>query len=163
MHNGPVAGGIGADGHLQRDKRHRLGWAAGGRQARLGASGLAVRLGGRLLRRNATEWGCSGVEGQQLGGLNLGFNQLSGTLPADPAVWGALPHLRSLSMRSNALSGTLPTALRLLTLLEDLNLPYRYYRCIPLLGPASVTKSCRPKFGDMTKKMVVNQKKWLSY
>ena len=41
--------------------------------------------------------------------------------------------------------------------------PYRYYRCIPLLGPASVTKSCRPKFGDMTKKMVVNQKKWLSY
>lgn len=71
---------------------------------------------------NATEWGCIGVEGQRLGGLNLGYNQLSGTLPADPAVWGALPQLRSLSMRSNALSGTLPAALRLLTALEDLNL-----------------------------------------
>ena len=33
--------------------------------------------------------------------------------------------------------------------------PYWYYRCIPLLGPASVTKSCRPKFGDRTKMVVI--------
>ena len=55
-------------------------------------------------------------------GLNLGFNQLSGTLPSDQSVWGALPHLRFLSARSNKLSGTLPTELRLLIKLEDLNL-----------------------------------------
>jgi hypothetical protein len=55
-------------------------------------------------------------------GLNLGFNQLSGTLPCNPSVWGALQHLRFLSARSNKLSGTLPTELRLLTKLENLNL-----------------------------------------
>jgi xylan 1,4-beta-xylosidase len=55
-------------------------------------------------------------------GLNLGFNQLSGTLPSNPSVWGALQHLRFLSARSNKLSGTLPTELRLLTKLENLNL-----------------------------------------
>ena len=98
------------------------GW--GGRVGKRGwgGEGSPCAWAGVCCAANATEWGCHGAEGQQLGGLNLGYNQLSGTLPEDPAVWGALPHLRSLSMRSNALSGTLPTALRLLTALEDLNL-----------------------------------------
>jgi hypothetical protein len=72
---------------------------------------------------NATEWGCNGAQLEQVRGLNLGFNNLVGTLPPDPAVWGALSSLRSLSMRSNALTGTLPPAIMaLLPLLEDLNL-----------------------------------------
>eukprot|EP01050_Picozoa_sp_SAG11_P010390 SAG11_NODE_1037_length_6079_cov_2.278930_2_plen_255_part_00 len=71
---------------------------------------------------NATEWGCTGAPLGHVAGLNLGFNGLTGTLPSDPAAWGALSTLRSLSLRSNALGGTLPPALRLLTELEDLNL-----------------------------------------
>eukprot|EP01048_Picozoa_sp_COSAG05_P016482 COSAG05_NODE_2126_length_3522_cov_3.381245_2_plen_647_part_00 len=104
-----ATGGPGWGGQRGVGKR---GWGAGPPCAWAGVCCAA----------NSTEWGCSGVEGQQPGGLNLGFNQLSGTLPADPAVWGALPQLRSLSMRSNAISGTLPIAMRLLTALEDLNL-----------------------------------------
>jgi hypothetical protein len=78
---------------------------------------------GVCCRSNATAVkGCVGADTTAVTGLNLGYNNLTGVLPPDPAVWGALPRLRFLSARSNMLSGSLPAALRLLTAVEDLNL-----------------------------------------
>jgi hypothetical protein len=77
---------------------------------------------GVCCRDNASEWRCSGGDtGGIVYGLNLGFNGLSGALPNNPGIWQALPRLRSLSLRSNSLSGSLPPALRRLTTLRDLN------------------------------------------
>eukprot|EP01052_Picozoa_sp_SAG31_P049522 SAG31_NODE_10889_length_1086_cov_6.228977_2_plen_136_part_00 len=36
---------------------------------------------------------------------------LGGTLPADPSLWAALPHLQGLFLQSTRLSGTVPEAL----------------------------------------------------
>lgn len=71
--------------------------------------------------QNATEWGCVGGNSGVVRGLNLGFNRLTGELPDNPAVWQALSTLRSLSLRSNALSGTVPPALGHLVGLLDFN------------------------------------------
>lgn len=76
---------------------------------------------GVCCKDNATEWKCSGKDTGTVYGLNLGSNGLSGALPSDPSVWQALSTLRSLSVRSNSLSGSLPQALRRLTALQDLN------------------------------------------
>ena len=104
-------GGPGWGGHQGRGNR---GWAG---------SGDPCTWAGVCCKTNATAFhGCRGADTTEVTGLDLGFNNLSGTLPPDPAVWAALPQLRFLSARSNRLSGSLPTAMRLLTQVEDLNL-----------------------------------------
>ena len=78
---------------------------------------------GVCCRSSATEArGCQGADTKSVTGLLLSSNKLIGTLPADPAVWSSLAHLQSLSLRSNALSGSLPPALGQLSALVDLNL-----------------------------------------
>eukprot|EP01052_Picozoa_sp_SAG31_P048518 SAG31_NODE_10185_length_1173_cov_2.070764_2_plen_107_part_01 len=45
---------------------------------------------------------------------------LGGTLPADPSLWAALPHLQRLVLDSTRLSGTVPEALAAHTALNQL-------------------------------------------
>ena len=47
---------------------------------------------------------------------------LGGTLPADPSLWAALPHLQYLDLQSTRLSGTVPEALAALPALSTLKL-----------------------------------------
>eukprot|EP01052_Picozoa_sp_SAG31_P050886 SAG31_NODE_11825_length_994_cov_4.344134_1_plen_99_part_01 len=49
---------------------------------------------------------------------------LGGTLPADPSLWAALPHLQTLDLLSTRLSGTVPEALATLPALSYLDLGY---------------------------------------
>eukprot|EP01043_Picozoa_sp_COSAG02_P078113 COSAG02_NODE_17428_length_1004_cov_1.862983_1_plen_251_part_01 len=84
-------------------------------------SGTVCHWAGVCCRENATEWGCTGGDSGVVRGLDLGFNRLTGVLPDDPAIWQALSTLRSLSLRSNTLSGTIPPALCRLEGLVDLN------------------------------------------
>ena len=99
-------------------------WSDGGRgkgRAGWGSHADVCSWAGVCCLSNATEWACTGADTGVVQGLNLGFNGLTGVLPSDPAVWQTFPSLQSLSVRSNALSGSLPTALRRLTSLRDLN------------------------------------------
>jgi hypothetical protein len=91
----------------------RAGWG--------GHPDTVCQWAGVCCKQNATEWGCTGGYTGVAYGLDLGFNGLTGELPDDPAVWRALTTLRSLSLRSNALSGTVPPALGHLVGLVDLN------------------------------------------
>ena len=94
-------------------------WSDGGRgkgRAGWGSHADVCSWAGVCCLANATEWACTGADtAGVVQGLNLGFNGLTGVLPSDPAVWQTFPSLQSLSVRSNALSGSLPTALRRLT------------------------------------------------
>ena len=50
--------------------------------------------------------------------------EIGGTLPADPSLWAALPHLQTLFLDSTRLSGTVPEALAAHTALRHLDLQH---------------------------------------
>ena len=85
---------------------NRYGWGVG--------DPCAIKGGwyGVCCKDNATEvGGCQGLPQSVVTGLLLRGNGLRGRLPDTQGVWSSLPHIQTLSLRSNSLSGPIPAAI----------------------------------------------------